>query len=122
MLKNQHFPTAPGSQENQLPAENSERALSRRERQIMDVIHRRGKASAAEVLRDLYVMKSAGNLSFGQLRLFERSRRMVVHELSIALGEKPERIESWIVDRIRVANEIRTPSATCAPSAMPERL
>lgn len=28
-------------------------ALSRRERQIMDIVHRRGKATAAEVLEDL---------------------------------------------------------------------
>ena|SRR5262245_50271850 len=35
-----------------MPAPGSD-ALSRRERQIMDVLHRRGQASAAEVLQEL---------------------------------------------------------------------
>jgi CarD family transcriptional regulator len=58
----------------------------------------------AEVLRDMYVLKWGGPLSFGQLRLFERSRRLVVRELAIALDDAPDRVERVIVARIRAAN------------------
>lgn len=60
--------------------------------------------AVAGVLRDLYVMKWGGPLSFGQLRLFERSRRLVVRELSIALDDAPDRVERVIMERIRAAN------------------
>lgn len=58
----------------------------------------------AQVLRDMYVLKWNGSLSFGQLRLFERSRRLVVRELSIALHDAPDEVERVIVARIRAAN------------------
>jgi predicted transcriptional regulator len=45
-------------------------ALGRRERQIMDVIHRRGRATAAEVLEDLEDAPSYSAVR-GMLRLLE---------------------------------------------------
>jgi CarD family transcriptional regulator len=58
----------------------------------------------AVVLRDMYLLKWGGRLSFGQLRLFERSRRLVLRELAIALDDAPDHVERAIVDRIRAAN------------------
>jgi CarD family transcriptional regulator len=58
----------------------------------------------ALVLRDLYVMKLAGQLSFGQFQLLERSRRIVVNELALALDREPAAIERALLERVRRAN------------------
>ncbi len=48
-MKNQHH-TQP---EPVLPKDNPTTALSRRERQVMDILYRRGEATVAEVMADL---------------------------------------------------------------------
>lgn len=50
----------------------------------------------AIVFRDLALMKRRGPLSFGQMRLLERSKRMVVFEIAIALDLDPEDVQVLI--------------------------
>jgi predicted transcriptional regulator len=54
------------------------RALSRREREVMDILYRRGRASAAEVLDDLSGEPSSSTVRT-QLRILER-KGYVRHE------------------------------------------
>ena len=59
-------------------AKPPDRALSRREREVMDIVYRRGRASAAEVMADL-----SGDPSYStvrtQLRVLEQ-KGFVRHE------------------------------------------
>jgi CarD family transcriptional regulator len=62
----------------------------------------------AVVFRDLHVMRLRSPLSFEQLRLYERARRMVVFELACALGLKPTNVEHMLMRRIeRVTAELQ---------------
>jgi len=56
------------------------RALSRREREVMDILYRRGRATAAEVLEDLSGQPSDSTVRT-QLRILER-KGFVRHEES----------------------------------------
>lgn len=56
----------------------------------------------AIVLRDLALMKRRGPLSFGQMRLFERSKRMFVHEIAIALELDPTQVNLLIQELLEV--------------------
>ena len=50
----------------------------------------------AIVFRDLALMKRRGPLSFGQMRLLERSKRMFVHEIAIALELDPQQVDRLV--------------------------
>ena len=50
----------------------------------------------AEVLRDLYVVKRNSGLSFGEKRLLETARDLLVKELSVANAEPEESVEQKI--------------------------
>ena len=54
----------------------------------------------AEVLRDLLHMRQCGPLSFGQLKLLQRSRRMVTHELAIALERDVRELREQIENAV----------------------
>ena len=50
----------------------------------------------AEVFRDMLHMRQCGPLSFGQLKLLQRSRRMVTYELAIALERDVQELDEQI--------------------------
>lgn len=72
----------------------------RRSRRYEEQLGSSDLEEVAEVYRDLYRMKLSGPLSFGQIRLLEKSSRMVIHELAISLKQSPEEIEGMIRRRI----------------------
>ncbi len=57
--------------------------------------------NVAKVFRDLYQMKQEGPLSFGQMRLLERSQQMLIEELSIALEQDQVQIDHMICAHAR---------------------
>lgn len=59
--------------------------------------------NVAKVFRDLYLMKQEGPLSFGQMRLLERSQHMLIEELAIALEQ----------DRAQISRLICAHALTC---------
>lgn len=63
---------------------------------------------AAVVFRDMQLMKMNAPLSFGQLRLLEQARRLVVYEVAMALDRDPDVVEERIGQRV----------ATLRPSAV----
>jgi len=50
----------------------------------------------AEVLRDLYVMKTKKGLSFGEKRLMETAKGLLVKELAIAGSQSEDQVEAKI--------------------------
>jgi CarD family transcriptional regulator len=57
---------------------------NRRYRGFMDKIKTGSIYDAAEVMRDLYRLKSEKNLSFGERRMLETARGLIVTEIAVA--------------------------------------
>ncbi len=57
----------------------------------------------ASVFRDMLHMKHTGPLSFGQIKLLQRSRRMATHEIAIALERDSVEVGGLIEDAVGAA-------------------
>lgn len=57
---------------------------NRRYREYMEKINTGSIFEIAEVLRDLYVLKSEKELSFGERKIFDTARNLLVTEIAIA--------------------------------------
>ena len=70
---------------------------NRRYREYMDKIKTGSLYDVAEVFRDLYLLKSTKDLSFGERKLFDTATSLLVSELSIAGSTDEETIMSEIM-------------------------
>jgi CarD family transcriptional regulator len=66
---------------------------NRRYREYMDKIKTGSVFEIAEVLRDLSLLKNGKDLSFGERRMLDTARQLLVKELAIAKGTKEAKIE-----------------------------
>jgi len=66
---------------------------NRRYREYMDKIKTGSVFEIAEVLRDLSVLKGSKELSFGERKMLDTARQLLVKELAIAKGTKEAKIE-----------------------------
>ncbi|HEY3356230.1 MAG TPA: CarD family transcriptional regulator [Polyangia bacterium] len=66
---------------------------NRRYRGFMEKIKTGSVFEVAEVFRDLYRLKSQKPLSFGERRMLDTAKHLVVKELSIARGSSEAKIE-----------------------------
>jgi CarD family transcriptional regulator len=57
----------------------------------------------AEVLRDLYRLKTDKQLSFGERRMLDTARSLIVKEIAIARSQTEDRVKAEI-EAIFVAN------------------
>jgi CarD family transcriptional regulator len=69
---------------------------NRRYREYMEMLKSGSPFEVAKVLRDLYRLKSEKDLSFGERRLLDTARSLLVTELSLALRTKEKNIEKEI--------------------------
>ena len=69
---------------------------NRRHREYMEKIRTGSVFEIAEVLRDLYLLKLDKDLSFGERKVLDTARTLLIKELSIAKNTKEERIEKEI--------------------------
>ena len=69
---------------------------TRRYRGFMDKIKTGSIYDVAEVLRDLYRLKTEKSLSFGEKRMLENARGLVVKELAIALDRTEDSVREEI--------------------------
>lgn len=69
---------------------------NRRYREYMDKIKTGSVYEVAEVLRDLFILKSDKDLSFGERKMLDTARSLLVKELSIAEETGEDKIESHI--------------------------
>jgi CarD family transcriptional regulator len=66
---------------------------NRRQREYMDKIKTGSVFEIAEVLRDLSVLRSSKELSFGERKMLDQARGLLVKELAIAKNTKETKIE-----------------------------
>jgi len=69
---------------------------NRRYRAYVEKIKNGSATEIAEVLRDLNLLKFDKNLSFGERKMLDTARRLLVQELSVAQEETEDAIESKI--------------------------
>ena len=69
---------------------------NRRYREYMDKIKTGSAYEIAEVLRDLYLLRRHKDLSFGERRMMETARGLLVREIAIAKHQPAADIESEI--------------------------
>jgi CarD family transcriptional regulator len=66
---------------------------NRRYRAYVEKIKTGSIFEIAEVLRDLNLIKVEKNLSFGERKMLDTARRLLVQELSVAMGNTEEEVE-----------------------------
>jgi CarD family transcriptional regulator len=69
---------------------------NRRYREYMEMLKSGFPFEVAKVLRDLYRLKADKDLSFGERRLLDTARSLLVTELTLSLGKKEEAVEKEI--------------------------
>ncbi|MBW6511437.1 MAG: CarD family transcriptional regulator [Desulfuromonadaceae bacterium] len=69
---------------------------SRRQREYNDKIKSGDLFEVAEVLRELYMIKEGKELSYGEKKVLELARRLLVKELALAQGQA----EDMVVKRV----------------------
>ncbi|MCG8557139.1 MAG: CarD family transcriptional regulator [Proteobacteria bacterium] len=76
---------------------------NRRYRGFMDKIKTGSVFDVAEVMRDLYRLKAEKSLSFGERRMLETARTLIVKEIAVTRRRSEERVRQEI-ERIFEAN------------------
>ena len=71
---------------------------NRRYRAYVEKIKTGSIFEIAEVLRDLNLIKIEKNLSFGERKMLDTARRLLVQELSVAMGSTEEEVERELED------------------------
>jgi len=69
---------------------------NRRYREYMEMLKSGSPFEVAKVLRDLYRLKSEKDLSFGERRLLDTARSLLVAELALSLKKKEAAVEKEI--------------------------
>ena len=75
------------------PAKFDQQTWNRRYRRYLEKIKTGSVYDVAEVLRDLFLLKFDKNLSFGERKMLDTARSLLVKELSIARGTDEETVE-----------------------------
>lgn len=81
---------------------NGNQTWNRRYREYMEKIKTGSVFEVAEVLRDLIHLKSDKDLSFGERRMLDMARKLLVKELSIAAGKDEKKVEEEIFSLLEV--------------------
>jgi CarD family transcriptional regulator len=76
---------------------------NRRYREYMDKIKTGSVFEIAEVLRDLSLLRHGKDLSFGERKMLDTARSLLVKELAIAKGTKEAKIEQELEKIFRTA-------------------
>lgn len=75
------------------PNENGKIASwSRRQREYNDKLKTGDLIEVAEVLRELYQISSEKELSYGEKKVLEQARKLLVTEVALAEGEKEDKV------------------------------
>ncbi len=69
---------------------------NRRYRGFMDKIKTGSVFDVAEVMRDLYRLKAEKSLSFGERRMLETARSLIVKEIAVSRRKSEERVQAEI--------------------------
>ena len=69
---------------------------NRRYRGFMDKIKTGSVFDVAEVMRDLYRLKAEKSLSFGERRMLETARALIVKEIAVARRKSEDKVQAQI--------------------------
>ena len=86
--------------ENKISVEST--TWNRRYREYKDKIDSGDPKQIAEVLRDLYLLKNDKDLSFGERKMLDTAKALLVKELSIAQEMTEDEVENEFVDIFQV--------------------
>lgn len=67
---------------------------NRRYREYMEKIKTGSTKEIAEVLRNLFLLKHSKDLSFGEKKMFDTAKALLVKEISMANNDKEEEVEA----------------------------
>ena len=73
---------------------------NRRYREYMDKIKTGSTREIAEVLRNLFLLKHSKDLSFGEKKMFDTAKSLLVKEISMANQAKEDEIEAIITQAL----------------------
>ncbi|MEA3222913.1 MAG: CarD family transcriptional regulator [Thermodesulfobacteriota bacterium] len=73
---------------------------NRRYREYMDKIKSGSLFEIAEVLRDLSVLKRSKDLSFGERKMYDTAKNLLLNEISISKGIEKSEVEKMIIEAI----------------------
>ncbi|MBI5488912.1 MAG: CarD family transcriptional regulator [Deltaproteobacteria bacterium] len=77
---------------------------SRRHRHYQQLLHSGSAAEVAKVFRDLLRLRSRKELSFGERKLLDAARRMLVKEVALACGDTEAKVERRFEKAIGLTN------------------
>ena len=77
---------------------------NRRYREYMDKIKTGSVFEIAEVLRDLYLLRSDKDLSFGERKMLDTARALLIKELAIAKDCDEQDVESELRKIFNISN------------------
>lgn len=77
-------------------SKNNSQTWNRRHREYMEKIRTGSVFEIAEVLRDLYLLKLDKDLSFGERKVLDTARSLLIKEISIAKNTNENKIEKEI--------------------------
>ncbi|MFH1597056.1 MAG: CarD family transcriptional regulator [Pseudomonadota bacterium] len=78
------------------PSRLHHQTWNRRYRDYMDKIKTGSPFRVAEVLRDLTLLKSEKDLSFGERKMLDTAKNLLIKELSLVNNEKEDEIEAQL--------------------------
>lgn len=73
---------------------------NRRYREYMEKIKSGSAREIAEVLRDLNVLKRGKELSFGERKMYDTAKNLLVNEISISRKFSKDKVEKMIIDAL----------------------
>ena len=77
---------------------------SRRHRHYQQLLHSGSASEVAKVFRDLLRLRSRKELSFGERKLLDSARRMLVKEVALACGDTEAKVERRFEKAIGLTN------------------
>ncbi len=77
-----------------MPSKLSQKAWNKRIRQFNEKIRTGSISEVAEVIRDLWYLKSTKDLSYGEKKILEKSKELLVSEISASRNSTTHEVES----------------------------
>lgn len=89
------------------PGRLNNQTWNRRYRDYMDKIKTGSPFRVAEVLRDLTLLKLEKELSFGERKMLDTAKNLLVKELSLVNNEEEGEIEAQLLELLAQTDEVR---------------
>jgi CarD family transcriptional regulator len=89
------------------PTRLNQQTWNRRYRDYMDKIKTGSLFRVAEVLRDLTLLKSEKELSFGERKMLDTAKNLLVKELSLVNNKKEDEIEAQLQEILGLEERVQ---------------